>query len=261
MNWLLLAVLAVLVLFAFAGHRRGMLRILFSFGSLLISLLVSYMAAPYVTSYLKEHTGIYASVQEKTVDYLQEKTGDALQGDSAETTKAESLAALWEEIAGSAQDQEAEASEAGAETVAAMQEQLQLPRALCQQLSELLTQAETGGSLAAAQVQEAIGSKVADLIVSALAFVVTLLLTRLILWIVYHVLDIVSRLPVIHGINRILGMFIGLAEGLLVVWIFFVFLTCIMQTGFGRECLRLIADSKVLSALYNGNVLRYFLIK
>lgn len=257
MNWLLIAVLALLVLFAFAGHQRGMLRILFSFGSLLIALLVSYMVTPYVTSYIKEHTGIYASVQEKTLEYLEEKSERTVQGDSSEETDAAALTTLWEEIAGSVQNGEADASGKFTDAVADMQEQLQLPEALCEQLGKLLTQVESEESLAAVQVQEVIGSKVADLIVSALAFVITLLLVRFILWVVYHVLDVVSHLPVIHGVNQTLGMVFGLAEGLLVVWIFFVFLTCIMQTAFGRECLQLIADSKILSALYNWNVLRY----
>lgn len=256
MNWLLIAVLVLLALFTFAGYQRGMLRILFSFGSLLIALLVSYMVTPYVTSYIKEHTGIYAAVQQKTLEYLREKSEDAVQSDPSGGTDAAALTALWEEIAGSAQTGE-DTSEKLTDAVTVMQEQLQIPEALCEQIGKVLTQVENGEAIAAAQVQEVIGSKVADLIVSALAFVITLLLVRFILWIVYQVLDIVSHLPVIHGINQTLGMVLGLAEGLLVVWIFFVFLTCIMQTAFGKECLRLIADSKILSVFYNWNALRF----
>lgn len=257
MNWLLIAVLALLVLFAYAGHRRGMMRILFSFGSLVIALLVSCIVTPYVTSYIKEHTGIYASVQEKTLEYVREKSESAVHSDPsgrADTTVSDTPGG---EITGNVQTGEEEVSEKWTNAVAEIEEQLQIPEALREQIEKLLMQVETKESIAAEQVQEAIGSKMADLIVSALAFVITLLLVRFILWVVYQALNIVSHLPVLHGINQTLGMILGLAEGLLVVWIFFVFLTCIMQTAFGRECLQMIAGSKILSALYNWNILRY----
>lgn len=256
MNWLLIVVLALLVLFAYAGHQRGMMRILFSLGSLVIALLVSYIATPHVTSCIKEHTGIYASVQEKTLEYMRKKGESTVHSNLSEGTDTTVSAAPEGEITGNVQNGEKGVSEKVLDEAAEMQEQLQIPEALRGQIEKLLAQMETEESIAAAQVQETIGSKVADLIVSALAFVVTLLLVRFVLWVVYHALDIVSHLPVIHGINQTLGMIFGLAEGLLVVWIFFVFLTCIMQTAFGRECLQLIAGSKILSILYNWNVLR-----
>lgn len=246
MNWLLVAVVAVLLVFAFIGHQKGMLRIVFSFGSLLIALLVSYLAAPYMTELLKDQTALYTWVQEKSTEFVnreaqpdEEPQASEEQEDSASAKNA-------------AQD-----GDIGS-TVADMLDGLSLPTPLRDQIEEAASQAEAAEEATVAQVKTQISNKMAELAVSAIGFAVTLLIARIVLWILYAVLDMVSRLPVIHGINQTVGMVVGLAEGLLLVWIFFALLTCLMQTQFGRQCLEWIAESRLLSFLYEYNILRMF---
>ena len=59
MNWLFWIVVAIIVFFAIRGWNRGLLRILYSLISVVLLIgLISY-ATPYVTSYIKENTGVY----------------------------------------------------------------------------------------------------------------------------------------------------------------------------------------------------------
>lgn len=47
------------------------------------------------------------------------------------------------------------------------------------------------------------------------------LLGRLALRWVFGALKILTKLPIIHGLNKILGLFAGIAEGLLIAWLLF----------------------------------------
>lgn len=256
MNWLLVAVIVVLLIFSFVGHQKGMLRIIFSFGSLLIALLVSYMVTPYVTDFMKEKTGVYEWVQNKSMEFVRQE---------AQTGQNEEMQAGQ---TGVSQEVPADGADAATDAVRdgdiqriadSMLEGLSLPDALLRQIDQAVADAKLAEETTIAQIETGIGSRLAELAMSAIGFVVTLLLVRLVLWIVYMALDMVSRLPVIHGINQTIGMVIGFAEGLLIVWIFFAFLTCIVQTQFGQQCLKMISESRLLSLLYEYNILRMLL--
>ena len=53
MNWLLVVVLVILAGHTIKGYRRGLLRVLFSVASLLITVLFVAWATPYVSNFLK----------------------------------------------------------------------------------------------------------------------------------------------------------------------------------------------------------------
>ena len=63
MNWLLVVVLVILAGHTIKGYRRGLLRVLFSVASLLITVLFVAWATPYVSNFLKENTKIYQKVE------------------------------------------------------------------------------------------------------------------------------------------------------------------------------------------------------
>lgn len=65
MNWLLVVVLVILAGHTIKGYRRGLLRVLFSVASLLITVLFVAWATPYVSNFLKENTKIYQKVETK----------------------------------------------------------------------------------------------------------------------------------------------------------------------------------------------------
>ena len=68
-------------------------------------------------------------------------------------------------------------------------------------------------------------------------------------------LDIISHIPVIHGLNQILGGVVGAAVGLFVIWILMLFITAFQTTPAGGMLMDQIAGSAFLSFLYRNNML------
>lgn len=67
------------------------------------------------------------------------------------------------------------------------------------------------------------------------------------------------HLPVIHGINKILGLLMGFLEAALLVWIFFAVLAHTQESGFTVMVMPKIEESVFLSYLYHHNLILLFL--
>jgi len=96
-------------------------------------------------------------------------------------------------------------------------------------------------------------SLLADMVLRMAAFLITFLLVGFLVRGIAFSLGIVAKLPVLNGLNRILGMLLGLAEGVLGMWIFFLVVTICVSTELGVKIFVMIADSEILSWLYRHN--------
>ena len=84
MNWLFWIVVAIIVFFAIRGWNRGLLRILYSLISVVLLIgLISY-ATPYVTSYIKENTGVYTILQERCTQALKNRGESSIEEKTSE---------------------------------------------------------------------------------------------------------------------------------------------------------------------------------
>ena len=75
----------------------------------------------------------------------------------------------------------------------------------------------------------------------------------ILLRILMHVLDIFTRLPVVHGLNQIFGAFLGLAWGLVLVWTGFLVLGFFEGTVIGSGIRQIIDRVLWLKLLYDMN--------
>ena len=78
MNWLLVVVLVILAGHTIKGYRRGLLRVLFSVASLLITVLFVAWATPYVSNFLKENTKIYQKVETECEQKVRKDTKEQI---------------------------------------------------------------------------------------------------------------------------------------------------------------------------------------
>jgi uncharacterized membrane protein required for colicin V production len=99
-----------------------------------------------------------------------------------------------------------------------------------------------------------------NVILNAIGFFVTFLVTAAGIALLCFVLDLLSKLPVLHQINTVAGVVMGALEGLVVLWIVFIVITMLGSTSFGQACMELISESKILSFLYDSNILSKFLL-
>ena len=92
------------------------------------------------------------------------------------------------------------------------------------------------------------------------------LLMALILLTVLHILHrlgklildsckLVSKLPVIHSLDKIAGIFLGLAEAILFIWLVFLFVGVMNPFGIQEWLMEQVQESTLLTILYRTNYL------
>ena len=102
---------------------------------------------------------------------------------------------------------------------------------------------------------EYVGEFLSKLIIHIVAFLCTFLLVTIVLRAIIFALDIVSELPVLGFFNRLAGGVVGAAGGLIIIWLFFVAITLLYVTAFGREIYQVIQENTILNMLYENNPL------
>ena len=102
---------------------------------------------------------------------------------------------------------------------------------------------------------------VADRILQLAAFVVTFVLVSVVVQGAAWALHIAASLPLLHGINRILGAGAGFLEGLFLVWVVFLMIGAFAASSWGDKGLGMIADSGTLTWLFVNNPLLKLILK
>lgn len=102
---------------------------------------------------------------------------------------------------------------------------------------------------------EYVGEFLSKLIIHIVAFLCIFLLVTIVLRAIIFALDIVSELPVLGFFNRLAGGVVGAAGGLIIIWLFFVVITLLYVTAFGREIYQVIQENTILNMLYENNPL------
>ena len=95
---------------------------------------------------------------------------------------------------------------------------------------------------------------VATVILNVIAFVAAVILVQILLHLVIGALDILAHIPLIGGLNRLLGLILGLVQALFFLWLFFLILSMTSATQWGLQLMDMVQSSQTLSALYDSNL-------
>ena len=98
-----------------------------------------------------------------------------------------------------------------------------------------------------------IAKGITRLIIQILTAVVLFFVISAALKIIMYILDVVSWLPIIGGINRIAGAALGLVMALIYIWIVFLVFTLLYTTPAGEEIFAQINGNAFLRFLYQNN--------
>ena len=109
------------------------------------------------------------------------------------------------------------------------------------------------------QFAEYISTYLADMLINAVCGFVIFLLAYILIRILIRWLDLIARLPILCGLNQIAGALLGLAQGLLILWIAGALLNCFAATAAGQILEQQVNGSAWLSFLYQYNPLRILL--
>ena len=247
-NWLLIIVLIFLLFTTLNGYRRGLLRSAFSMVSLVIVMVFVSFASPYVGDYVKEHTPIYQGIEDKCKEWVDNKIKEEFFQEAERTENKEEVAQNQLE------------SEISTGEQMSLIDTLKIPEVLKMSLSENNNK-EVYKALGVDGFSSYIAAYMASGVVNVGSYLLVFFFTGLILKLIIYVLDIVARMPVLRGINRFGGLFLGAGQGLLVVWIGFLIVTLIYTTPIGQTLMKQIHDSEILSYLYNHNYLLNIITK
>lgn len=238
MNWLLLLALAIIGVCAFAGWRMGFVKSVFSLVSTIAVIIITILVSPIVTNMLKSSEKISGTIQSKLEEVIdlsgiaENLSSDEEKDPLAFIDSLELPDSIKDTIKDSLEDTMEEKKEEAADFVG---DKL---GALEKYICELLT----------------------NIILNALGFFITFIVAAVGIAILCFVLDLLSKLPVLHQINTLFGIAMGALEGLVILWIVFIVITMLGSTGFGQACMTMISDSKILSFLYDSNILSKILL-
>ena len=85
MNWLVIAVIVLIVLATLAGAKRGLVKTVLSFASFFVSLVIMLFVREPVSDFVKDQTGIYAAIETSVSSFVEEKTQE-IQAEQAQLT-------------------------------------------------------------------------------------------------------------------------------------------------------------------------------
>lgn len=231
MNWLLIIVILVLAGNIVWGFSRGFLRVIYSMLAWIAILVFVTWATPYVANVLTEKTNIDNRIESN----LDEKLHELVIGDTN----------------GQKEDREPDTQNPGQGKKNYRDLQMKLPDAVTNKLFD--TNKIADQILEGSGAYDVVAGRATDLVMRVISFVLVLLITVISFHLLSVVLKVVEKLPLIGGINRLLGLFAGLVKGILIIWLAFAIIAMAGTTDIGIALISYIYESPLLIWVYENN--------
>ena len=225
-NWLFVVVAVYLVSMVLYWHYRGFVRLAVSAVSLVLSLGVVHFGAPSVANLLRSNEVVYQAVEDSVTKFIQKD-------DEAEN----------------------EAVDAAPPSVQrSIIEEMELPEQLKDALLEN-NNSEVYEALGVSSFTHYVSRYLANSLINIISFFLLFAAVFGGLRVLSVSLNVVSRLPIISGLNRLAGAVLGGAEGIFFVWIAALLITLFSATAIGELFLNQIESNIWLTWLYDHNML------
>ena len=228
MNWLLIIIVLLLALCVVNGYRKGFLRMMYSMVSWVIMFALVTWATPYINTFLRA----------KQI----EQEAAAVPGEAADETQP----AAGQQAEGVEQNngQPADLTKLG----------VKLPDSVMNNISEK-TADLAGEALDASGIYAQVSVGMADFILNGISFFIAFAVGMIVLHFFSGILGIVSRIPIIRGINKYLGTVAGAIYGFVVVWIAFYVIALCSTSEVGGALISYIYESPFLTYIYENNLI------
>ncbi len=221
-SWLTPAFIGAVVIVAvcvFAGLRRGFVKTAFDMFGVLFGVILTVLISPAVASLMKGNDKIYDSIHTRIEDHV-----------SVNFNMSDNK--LVDYIDG-----------------------LSLPDKVGDFLLDGGKAVNDAAQGSIEKVNDKIADKLTDVVINGIAFIVTLVVVLILLAVAFFLLDLVSRLPMINGLNKTLGIVAGIVEAYIILSILGVVIMAISTTQLGIKLSAQIAANPVLSFIYQNNLI------
>jgi len=244
---LLAGVILIIGIFAVIGWRKGVIRLALSLISIIVTILASVLIAPLITSAIKNNTDIMNKMSDSIYEvlsgndqinkYFDEKYDISIDVD------ADKISSYINEISAA---------------VEGVSDELHLPDSLGETIGNIsksdVDEISTLGNVTIKEIcLRVIAARLAEVVLTAVVYIVIIVLIFVVLKIVISATGIVSRLPVIKQADKLVGLILGILEGLAVVWLFFAIITAMSGTDSVANIMVQIKSNSFLQMLYDCN--------
>lgn len=221
MNISCIVIGVIFLIFVIAGWAQGMIRLMISVAGLIASIVISLYGAPYVSGYLQENT----KIDDKMAAYISHELAYSETGE--EVTRGIQIAAI---------------------------NALPLPETLKSSIlnnnnSEMYDMLEVSG------IYDYISMSIAVVILNAVVFLALLVICRIVFLIIGRCLKDLSKLPIVHSLDKIGGGILGGIRGIIWIWVFFLFLSITSTFTWSSQIIQQVNAVPVLKLLYDNNIL------
>ena len=217
---MVIIVLVIILFFTWYGYQKGVLRSLIPLISIIVSLLLGQIAAPFISRLVREHTPLYNNLQNRIEEGL---TLDTLANNPT-------LGEQIRQIQG-----------------------IPVPGLLQGSLLEN-NNSVIRDMLGVNQFRAYVSAYFSNIILHHLSFFVSFIVIQIIVRIILSALKFKMNIPGFKWANKTLGAIVGFSRGLLIVWIGFILITAFAGTTRGASLLSEITNNAFLSFLYNNNL-------
>lgn len=248
MNFLTALVVVIFLVFIFLGYKRGLFRSILKLLLAGISLLLAYLLTPIMSNIIINNTSMDDAIADKVYVVIED------------IARQQVLAKMQDTVGEISDDLVDELTELALEIEPSRSQQVDMIQKM--KIPEFMSDAlisnnndEMREQLGVDGFYKYLAYYISYMITNAVAFILTFIFIIILTNIIYVALGIVSKLPIIGSIDKIGGVLFGILEALLIVWVLFVLIAVLANTSVGENLYSQISESKILSGLYDKNIL------
>ena len=219
-NAMLILTLLILIISVIMGAVRGFIKTFFSAFAVLVALVIAVQAGPYVGKVI-QHTPVYSGIAGQIEQNMNEQTNE-----------------MGEKVS----DQ--------IDTIT----EYKIPGFIKEALIEN-NNSQMYEALGVYDFNAYVAAYMACLVINAVSFLLVFLTAYIIIKIIEGALNLISKLPVLHSINKAGGIICGVVHGFIRIWMIGVFIMAFAWTGIGQWASVQINDNPILSLVYNHNLI------
>lgn len=245
---LVLAILLVYVVWmAERGYRRGFIRTIFSIAVVLVSVLCATIFGPMAGKWMIENKTTFGIVQ-KQVDQV---IGEQLEKNSKELNDMitdKNLEELLQDDNQMTQQWEQIINQVGD-----WLEELPVPKKMEQELKKELDKLQEG-QWKEKSIKEMVVNSITESILQTVGYILVFVIVSLLTRILFDILMGMTRLPILHRVNKLAGLAAGFVQGICIIWIAGVCIYMISSTQAGQYVIDIIYSNRILTWIYENNI-------
>ena len=247
-NFVLIMVLVIFGGCFYMGSRKGLVRTVFGLFSSIVVLLAGTVISPIISNQLRNNDKIFNAIStriEKSLEnYGKNGKRDEQSVDKKKTKGKKSKSKKSRELINA--------------------DDIYVPYKLLtgnQAVEEIITDILKNEHIKKARedVQKEVNHRVAiyltGIVINSGTFILVYFILSVGLLVLGRVLNIISKLPVINELNRMVGGIVGIFQGLVIVWLIFTLMMVFIEKPFIQEGMRQIEENAFLRILYESNII------